>query len=281
MAPICEFVSVVHRYVETRRVYAWGLVCQSLAGAMRQVLQDWELMLAQLEHQLRCGKLTMQSLWYYIQSPMAALRLVASIASDASSKRLRGASLLNLLHSRAAGLLGDAAAHRLALRLLHAAAEAYFAMLERWLCEGIVDDPYAEFMVQEDATISYEDVSSDGGSAWWADRFTLRVALDPITGAVAVGTQSPPEATGPDVEAHDVPSFLYRSKSAILDAGKYVNLVRCCGKQPKRSLAPGTHLGGYTRILHTIYWIKGTDSSLFVFACLFSFAKRTRNDDTA
>lgn len=46
--------------METRRAYEWGLVCQALAGAMRHVLQDWELMVAQLEHQLRAGKLTLQ-----------------------------------------------------------------------------------------------------------------------------------------------------------------------------------------------------------------------------
>ena len=63
----------------------------------------------------------------------AALKLVASLAADASSGRLRGAALLDLLHARCAGAMGDAAAHRLALRLLRAAAEPYFGMLERWL----------------------------------------------------------------------------------------------------------------------------------------------------
>lgn len=63
----------------------------------------------------------------------AALKLVASLAAEASSGRLRGAALLDLLHTRCAGAMGDAAAHRLALRLLRAAAEPYFGMLERWL----------------------------------------------------------------------------------------------------------------------------------------------------
>jgi hypothetical protein len=161
-------------------------------------------MVAQLEHQLRSGKLTLQALWYYVQPPLsgagavlaaatggacwcymaacewlsvallcvslagcaiavnccmlsgslplcAALKLVASLAAEASSGRLRGAALLDLLHARCAAAMGDGAAHRLALRLLRAAAEPYFAMLERWLCEGTVDDPYAEFMVQEDS----------------------------------------------------------------------------------------------------------------------------------
>ncbi len=76
---------------------------------------------------------------------------MASLAADASARRLRGAALLDALHSRCGGCMGDAAAHRLALRLLRAAAEPYFAMLGRWLGEGEVDDPYGEFMVQEDA----------------------------------------------------------------------------------------------------------------------------------
>lgn len=115
------------------------------------VPQDWELMVAQLEHQLRAGKLTLQALWYYVQPPLSALKLVASLAAEASAGRLRGAGLLDLLHARCGAAMGDAAAHRLALRLLRAAAEPYFAMLQRWLAEGAVDDPYAEFMVQESA----------------------------------------------------------------------------------------------------------------------------------
>lgn len=34
--------------------------------------------------------------------------------------------------------------------LTAACVTAYFRMLERWLCEGLLDDPHGEFMVQED-----------------------------------------------------------------------------------------------------------------------------------
>ena len=239
--PLCECVAVISRFAETRRRFEWGLVSQALAGAMRGVLQDWELMIAQLEHQLRNGKLTLQGLWYYVQPPMAALKLVASIAAEASARRLCGASLLSLLHFKAGALMGDAAAHRLALRLLRAAAEPYFAMLERWLCEGIVDDPYSEFMIKEDSRVIKEDLSSDGGSAFWTDRLTLRPALDPMTGMPEVH-MSRDGATTPG-PAFDVPSFLSRAQRAILDTGRYINLIKSCGKQAERTLRPGVHLG--------------------------------------
>jgi gamma-tubulin complex component 2 len=228
MLPLCECVAVVQRFVETRRGFAWGLVCQALAGGMRGVLQDWSLMLAQLEHQLRRGKLTMQALWYYVQPPMAALRLVASLAAEASGRRLRGAALLDLLHERVASLLGDAAAHRLALRLLRAASDPYFAVLEKWVCHGNLDDPYEEFMVREDVSVGKEDLSVDGGSAYWSDRWTLRKGFDPATGIAG--------------EKVDVPRFLSEVEAPILDAGKYINLVRSCGIEPKRTLPLGIKL---------------------------------------
>lgn len=64
--------------------------------------------------------------------------------------RLRGAGLLNLLNARAAAVAGDTQAVALVQQLLSAAAVPYFRSLERWLCEGLVDDPFGEFLVQED-----------------------------------------------------------------------------------------------------------------------------------
>ena len=48
----------------------------------------------------------MQGLWYFVQPPLASLGLAASIASEAASKELRGAPLLNMLHFKAASVSG-------------------------------------------------------------------------------------------------------------------------------------------------------------------------------
>lgn len=94
---------------------------------------------------------TRQALWYYVQPPLEALRLVAGLCAEASARGLRGAPLLDLLHDRAARSFGDARAHALLTRLLRAAAAPYFAMLARWVGEGELADPCGEFLVQEDA----------------------------------------------------------------------------------------------------------------------------------
>jgi hypothetical protein len=67
------------------------MICQAAAAAMRSLLHDWHLMVAQLEHQFRTGYLSVQALWFYCQEPQSSLALLAAIAAEAASKRLRGA----------------------------------------------------------------------------------------------------------------------------------------------------------------------------------------------
>lgn len=61
---------------------------------------------------------------------------------------LTSAGLLNLLVFRQRSLAGDRAGQQLVGQLLEAAAEPYFGILRQWLCSGVLDDPYKEFMVK-------------------------------------------------------------------------------------------------------------------------------------
>jgi len=56
-----EDAALVERWAETRAAAAWGRVCHAVAGELRGLLADWRLMLAQLEHQLLTGRLTLQA----------------------------------------------------------------------------------------------------------------------------------------------------------------------------------------------------------------------------
>lgn len=60
---------------------------------------------------------------------MAAMQLLAALAAAAAEGRLRGATLLDLLHERAGRTAGDANARRLLQRLLRAATAPYFRCL--------------------------------------------------------------------------------------------------------------------------------------------------------
>lgn len=95
---VCEDVVIMQRFIETRLPFESGVVSHAVASAMRNVLDDWMLMVTQLEALFRRGKLTMQSLWYYIQAPLGTLQIVAGIARKAASESLGGPGLLQVIH---------------------------------------------------------------------------------------------------------------------------------------------------------------------------------------
>ena len=222
MVPLSRCVMIVRRFSEAGVGYSNGLVNQALAGSMRSMLMDWDLMIAQIETQLRSGKaFTLQALWYYIQSPLAAFQLVAKISSDVSSRKLRGSSTLSYIHDGADKVIGDPLASKFMSRILSTTTEPYFRMLEHWICNAVIEDPYDEFVIQENSTITTSDLSTERASSYWTDKFTIRLGGD---------------------GAPDVPSFLEGCLKEILNTGKYLDLVRTCGHTFERPLRKGTRL---------------------------------------
>ena len=120
--------------------------------------------------------------------------------------------------------------------------------------DGEVDDPHEEFMIVEDCSVTKEELSSDGGCAYWSERFLLRRTVDPFTGAhtqtVMGNSSNMNSSSGADINTttnssnnRDVPSFLCQYQCMILDTGKYLNLLKSCGQSVDETLGAGVHLG--------------------------------------
>ena len=206
MLPLCEYVLAVSRYIETRFAYSEGRTAHALAAGMKEILWDWNLMVAQLEHQLRSGRLTLQGMWFYCEPALGAMQVLAEIAGQAAGDDMRGAALLNLMHRLSLKCAGDPVAHELLLRLLSAASAPFLASLHRWLYMGYVDDPYGEFMVEERKDLRKESLSQDVLSTYWQQRYALR-------------------------EPSHIPDFLFDAAEAVLTTGKYLNALRECGRK--------------------------------------------------
>lgn len=102
--PLCDAAANLHWYCETRSRFEHGLTCQALAAALRTLLRDWRALAAQLEHQMRLGRLTLQVAWYYCQPAAGPLLMLGRVVEVAStSNAVRGAPLLNLLLETARG----------------------------------------------------------------------------------------------------------------------------------------------------------------------------------
>ena len=209
--PLTHYYVRVVRMIDLRQKYEFGLVNHALCAALREVLREYLILVAQLEHQMSLGHLSLQKLWFFVQPAMQTLKalynLVLDIEADCRSKpergsttTLRGGMLLNVLHAHAVAAGGEQHTTKLLSFVLQESAVPYLAMLHSWLHEGLVHDPYAEFMIEERPNRPYYDDS------YWEKRYVKR-------------------------DKH-VASFLADKDvvEKILNTGKYLTVLRECGE---------------------------------------------------
>ncbi|VYS67119.1 unnamed protein product [Arabidopsis thaliana] len=200
--PLCEYYLLIDQFVESRSQFKNGLVNHAFAAALRALLLDYQAMVAQLEHQFRLGRLSIQGLWFYCQPMMGSMRALAAVIQQASTKQFVGSGVLNLLQSQAKAMAGDNSVRSLLEKMTECASNAYLSILERWVYEGIIDDPYGEFFIAENRSLKKESLSQDSTAKYWSQRYSLK---------------------------DTIPGFLTNIAATILTTGKYLNVMRECG----------------------------------------------------
>ncbi|GKA00615.1 Orf y, partial [Tanacetum coccineum] len=65
--PLCKSYLLISQFVESRSQFKCGLVNHAFVAALRALLLSHQAMVAQLEHQFRLGRLSIQGLWFYCQ----------------------------------------------------------------------------------------------------------------------------------------------------------------------------------------------------------------------
>ena len=208
--PICVSYSTVSRFIEENSKFVCGTVNQALAAAMRGLVREYFLVVTQLEHQFRLGLLTLQKMWYYVQSCMRTMDMLSTVALLVNKGSCRGGKTLSVLHSLTASRLGDQKTHELCLHLVEAACKPYFEMLSKWMYQGTVEDPYCEFMIEEHELIQKDRLHQEYNDAYWERRYT--------------------------VCQENTPSFLESLADKILRTGKYLNVIKECGCEVDSSL---------------------------------------------
>ncbi|KVI05751.1 Spc97/Spc98 [Cynara cardunculus var. scolymus] len=164
--------------------------------------QDYQAMVAQLEHQFRLGRLSIQGLWFYCQPMMGSMLALSIVIRKASSCNFVGSAVLNLLQNQAKVMAGNYLVRSLLEKMIESANSAYLGILERWVYEGVIDDPHDEFFIAENKSLQKESLTQDYDAMYWRQRYSLK---------------------------DDIPSFLANSAETILTTGKYLNVMRECG----------------------------------------------------
>ncbi|XP_020586336.1 gamma-tubulin complex component 2 isoform X2 [Phalaenopsis equestris] len=195
--PLCEAYALINWFVETKSHFGSGLVNHALAAAMRALLLDYQAMVAQLEHQFRLGRLSVQAnvgsatcfirhhrkgifrqfVWFGYSQPLAK-------------------------PGQAKAMAGDTTVRALLEKMTQSASSPYLSILERWVYEGVIDDPYDEFFIAENKSLKKESLTLDYDAKYWQQRYSLK---------------------------DSIPSFLRSAAGMILTTGKYLNVMRECG----------------------------------------------------
>ncbi|TKY68744.1 Gamma-tubulin complex component 2 [Spatholobus suberectus] len=200
--PLCKSFLLINQFVESRSQFQSGLVNHAFSAALRALLLDYQAMVAQLEHQFRLGRLSLQGLWFYCQPMMRSMQALSTVIQKASVNNFSGSAVLNLLQSQAKAMAGDNAVRLLLEKMTECASSAYMSILERWVYEGVIDDPYGEFFIAEDKSLQKESLTQDYEAKYWRQRYSLK---------------------------DGIPSFLANIAGTILTTGKYLNVMRECG----------------------------------------------------
>ncbi|KAI8007559.1 Gamma-tubulin complex component 2 [Camellia lanceoleosa] len=227
--PLCESYLLINRFVESRSQFKTGLVNHAFAAALRALLLDYQAMVAQLEHQFRLGRLSIQGLWFYSQPMMGPMQALSIVIKKASADNFVGSAVLNLLQSQAKAMAGDHAVRLLLEKMTQSASSAYLGILERWVYEGVIDDPYGEFFIAENKSLQKESLTQDYGAKYWRQRYSLK---------------------------DDIPSFLANAAGTILTTGKYLNVMRECGHSVQVPVSENIKLMSFGTNHHYLECIK-------------------------
>ncbi|KAJ7965253.1 Gamma-tubulin complex component [Quillaja saponaria] len=200
--PLCKSFMLINQFAEMRSQFKSGLVNHAFSAALRALLLDYQTMVAQLEHQFWLGRLSLQGLWFYCQPMMGPMQALSTVIQKASINSFSGSAILNLLQSQAKAMAGDNAVRLLLEKMTQCASNAYLGILERWIYEGVIDDPYSEFFIMENKSLKKESLTQDYDAKYWRQRYSLK---------------------------DGIPSFLANIAGTILTTGKYLNVMRECG----------------------------------------------------
>ena len=242
MLNMASHYSAIEAFVDVQSREEYGAVNHALCAAIRKLLKDYLILIAQLEmkvlsdtnftlHQMHLSIIpTAQSLAQLHAMAQELLKKNSLLEEDLDAsedefdadniierlreggdllpgsmtkKRCTGGNVLALLTQRLATYSGDPAAKSILETLLRDASRPYMTMLNEWLHHGGIRDPHAEFLIGERASIKRERLDEDYTDEYWDKRYHIR--------------------------EKDVPPQLEALKERVLLAGKYLNVVRECG----------------------------------------------------
>ena len=139
MLPLCNNHDTIQEFVNIHSQFEFGLVSHALCDAIRILLKEYLLLVTQLDTEFMKSDLTLQKVWFYVQSSLRIMENLKRLTSEAGNKK--GGALLNVIY-RLMVNSSDKSIRDLFELLLEKSAQPYFSILKKWIFQGILDDPF-------------------------------------------------------------------------------------------------------------------------------------------
>lgn len=211
--PLASHHAAIADFVEHTRIArnGCGFVLQAVGVALSELLSDYRALVLNLDAALHHGHLHLQKLLYYIQPSLRSMAVLRSIVAACEGKN--GGAALDALYKLGMTHVGAEDVGHIFAFIVGKAAAPVFAIMDVWIRTGVVDDPYGEFFIVENAAYAGavgKATIATSGSAWEL-RYT--------------------------VNRDNLPDFLAPFVENVLRSGKYLNVLRECGLDAARVAA--------------------------------------------
>jgi len=200
--PLCENYSKVITWCEGDQVV--GRTNEAVVYSIGLLLNDYRVLICQLEGEWRRGDLSLHTLWFRLQNSIHSMDLLASLVHTISSKKATGGTTLSILHEKYINSSGNVRAEKIMHFLIDLASKPFFETLAAWLYRGIILDPSKDFFVGDNQVLDKERLPAEYNDDFWEKRYCLRV--------------------------DKIPTFLQKYSDVILRTGKYLNVIQQCEK---------------------------------------------------
>lgn len=213
---ICPLYSTVVHYAEDVN---FGLVNQALAAPIRDLVKEYLSLISNLQMRALRDEMTLQSMWLSLQTIFYRMEALKQILDQISRDSCYGGHTLSVLHNRVVNFSTDPRTHEFCLKLMQAASEPYFEILERWLYLGVIEDPYGEFFIEDTENRDNRGLFSNNISNQRANNHQQTLDIDAFWRKRFTRDDS------------KVPDFLRSKQERIFDTGKYLSVVRQYGQK--------------------------------------------------
>lgn len=171
--------NIIKKYFTARvKDKAFGLVGQAFCAALQQEVSEYYAFLSILQSQLHqsdsgleagdsTSPLTLYKLIVWTATPLERLKWVASLVENSPGKR--GGSLVSIVHAYMQH--GDDGIRTIIHRILKVVSLPIWHIIESWIYEGELHDPFQEFFVAADLAIGVDRL--------WFDKYHLRHPMIP------------------------------------------------------------------------------------------------------